>query len=274
MEPGYWSHWAPPPGTMNVNHALMSFNLVRMPSYPEFTIEFNQWNRESGGGALFVGEPYAVRCYQTLSWPGICTADRDNWETFFYSIARAQSEQWSWYSPEQGIVWPVRFADADFPETPEVAYGYHRLNGLRLMIDLNYSGLVPSGSAAYDPDMGMAFSIGDVLMQFPAPQRPNTGYGVSTRHALEDSSGGLPVVYRVGKTARKKWTISWRNLGYLQCNWLHGFFITYCSGMQRPFTWYDIDGTPRTVRLAETKITLKQSGWDRFSCDLPLIEDI
>jgi len=266
--------WTPPDGTHNVNHALMSFDLARLPSYPGFTIEFNQWSKESGGGTLFAGDPCAVRLYQTLSWPSISSADRDNWETFFRTIARAQSEPWEWYSPEQGCIWPVRFADADFPETPEISLGRYQLDGLRLMIDLNYSGLIPSGVPVYDAAMGTAFAIGDVVMPFPSPGKSGTGYGIATRHALEDSSDGAAVVYRAGKTTRKGWTISWRNLGFIHCNWLHAFFITYCRGMLRPFTWYDTDGTPRTVRLAETRITIKQTGWDRFSCDLPLIEDI
>lgn len=266
--------WAPPVGTRNVNHALMSFDLARLPSYPEFSIEFNQWSRESGGGAQFVGEPYAVRLYQSLSWPSISSADLDNLETFFRDVARAQSESWEWYSPEQGIVWPVRFADADFPETAEISPGRHQLSGLRLMIDINYSGLVPSGVPTYTAAMGTAFAVGDVVMQFPAPQRPNTGHGLTTRHALEDSSAGAPVVYRAGKTTRNNWMLSWSNLDFYHCNWLHSFFITYCRGMLRPFTWYDTDGTPRTVRLAENKITIEQTGWSRYSCDLPLIEDI
>lgn len=274
VQPGYWVQWSPPAGTHNVNHALMSFDLARLPLYPEFTIEFNQWGKESGGGALFAGAPYAVRLFQSLSWPSIRTADRDLLETFFLTIARAQSEPWEWYNPEQGKVWPVRFADADFPETPEKGYGYHSLSGLRLMIDISYTGLVPAGVAAYTPDMGTAFTIGDVVMQFPPPGRPGSGYGTTTRHAREDSSAALAVVYRVGKTAQRRWTLSWQNLTYLHCNWLHSFFITYCRGMQRPFTWHDTDGTPRAMRLAETKITIKQSGWNRFSCDLPLIEDI
>ncbi len=274
VDAGYFALWAPPVGTRTVNHALMSFDLGRMPLYPEFTIEFNQWQRESGGGAQFVGEPYAVRLYQTLSWPSISTIDRDNLETFFRTIARAQSEPWEYYNPEQGIVWPVRFADADFPVTPEIAYGRYSLNGLRLMIDINYSGLVASGVAAYTADMGTAFAIGDVVMRFPAPCRPGTGYGLITLHALEDSSAGAPVVYRAGKTTRNKWALSWSNLDFYHCNWLHGFFITYCRGQLRPFIWFDTDGTPRIMRLAENKITIKQTGWNRFSCDLPLTEDI
>lgn len=266
--------WAPPVGTHNVNHTLMSFDLARMPLYPEFTISFDQWNKESGGGTLFAGEPYAVRLYMTLSWPSISSADRNNWETFFHTVARAQSESWGWYSPEQGCIWPVRFADADFPETVETGAGRYRLNGLRLMIDINYSGLIPSGVPVYDPTMGTTFAIGAIVMQFPAPMRPNTGHDLTTRHTMEDSTDGAPVVYRSGKTLRRGWTISWSNLTFIHCNWLHGFFITYCRGMLRPFTWYDTDGTPRTMRLAETKITLKQTGWNRFSCDLPLIEDI
>ncbi len=274
VDEAYYELWTPPVGTHNVNHPLMSFDLARLPSYPEFSIEFNQWSRESGGGALFAGAPYAVRLFQSLSWPSIRTADRDLLETFFLTVARAQSEPWEWYSPEQGRVWPVRFADANFPETPEVGHGYHSLSGMRLMIDLNYSGLEPSGVAAYTPDMGTAFSIGDVLMQFPRPGKSGTGYGLTTRHTLEDSSAAMPVAYRVGNSSRKNWTLSWSNMNYIHCNWLHGFFITYCRGMLRPFTWHDTDGTPRVVRLAETKITIKQSGWNRFSCNLPLIEDI
>ena len=280
LPPGYVDEsyhgplWSPPIGTYNVNHALMSFDLTRLPSYPEFSIEFNQWCRESGGGAQFVGEPYAVRLYQSLSWPSISSADLDNLETFFRDVARAQSESWEWYSPEQGIVWPVRFADAGFPTTAEISAGRHSLSGLRLMIDLNYSGLVPLGVPVYTSDMGTAFAVGAVVMQFPTPQRPNTGHGLATRHALEDSSAGAPVVYRTGKTSRNNWTLSWSNLDFYHCNWLHGFFITYCRGQLRPFTWYDTDGTPRAVRLAVNKIVIKQTGWNRFSCDLPLIEGL
>jgi hypothetical protein len=97
---------------------------------------------------------------------------------------------------------------------------------------------------------------------------------VTTRYTREDSSDGQPVVYRAGKTTRRAWTLSWSNMSYVQSNWLQGFFITYVRGMLRPFTRYDADGTIRTVRLAAATITVKQLGFDRFSCDLPLIEDL
>lgn len=266
--------WSPPVGTHNVNHALMSFGLARLPVYPEYSVEFIQWSRESGSGVLYAGDPYAVRLFLTLSWPSIRAVDRDNLETFFCTIARAQSESWVWYSPEQGQLLPVRFADAVFPNTPEVGFGYHRLSGLRLMVDVNYSGLVPTGAPVYSAAMGTALSIGDVVMRFPAPQRPNTGYGVATRHTREDSSAGLPVVYRLGATTRRNWTLSWTNLDYYHCNWLLAFFMTYVRGLRRSFTWFDTDGTARAVRLAESKITIRQLGYNRFSCDLPLLEDI
>lgn len=258
----------------NVNHGLMSFDLARLPSYPEYTIEFAQWSKESGGGALFVGSPYAVRLYHTLSWPSIKKADRDNWETFFRTIARAQSERWIWHNPVQGNAIPVRFADADFPATPEIGYGYHKLAGLRLMVDINFPGQIPSGTPNYTAAMGTALSIGSVVMQFPAPVRPQTGYGVATRFDREDSSLGKPVVYRTGKTVRRGWTLSWSSLRYIHWIRLQAFFCTFVCGMQTAFVWYDTDGTARTVRLASPRITVKQLGFDLFSCDLQLLEDL
>lgn len=258
----------------NVNHALMSFDLARLPSYPEYTIEFNQWSKESGGGALSAGDPYAVRLFHSLSWPAICKADRDNLETFFRTTAQAQSARWVWWNPVHGNALPVRFADAAFPATPEIGYGYHRLDGLRLMVDINYPGGVPTGSPNYNAAMGTVLSIGSVVMQMPAPNRPNTGYGVDTRFSREDSSGGQPVVYRVGKTVRRGWTISWHNLRYIHWIRLQAFFCSFVRGMKTTWTWYDTDGTARTVRLAQPHIIVKQLGYDRFSCDLPLFEDI
>lgn len=284
---GYCAPWSPlyvrsgyvrdgyvRPTPRTVNHALMSFDLARMPLYPEYSIEFNQWRRESGGGAISVGAPYAVRLYHSLSWPAICKADRDNLETFFRTIARAQSERWVWWNPIHGNALPMRFADADFPETPEVSLGYHKLSGLRLMVDVNYPGQIPTGSPNYNAAMGTALSIGSVVMLMPAPTRPNTGYGVATRHAREDSSAGEPVVYRVGKTSRRVWTLSWDNLHYIHWIRLQAFFCAFVRGMRTNWTWYDTDGTARTVRLAEPRITVKQVGYDRFTCTLPLIEDI
>lgn len=273
-QPGYFAPWTPPPGLKHVTHALMSFDLARLPVYPEYTIEFNQWSEESGGGALFVGNPYAVRLYHSLSWPSICAADRDKWETFFRTIARAQSEPWTWFNPIHGASQPVRFADADFPETPEIGHGYHRLENLRLMIDINYPGMAASGPPNYNPSMGTALSIGSVVMQLPAPSRPGTGYGVAMRYAMEDTSAGQPVIYRTGKTVRRGWNLSWNNLRYIHWIRLQAFFCTFVRGMRRSWTWFDVDGTARTVRLAEPKITVKQLGFDRYACTLPVTENI
>jgi len=258
----------------HITHPLMSFDLARLPSYPEYTIEFAQWSRESGGGALFAGAPYSVRLFHSLSWPSICTADRDNLETFFRTVARAQSEQWTWWNPTHGNSLPVRFADSDFPATPEVGYGYHRLDGLRLMVDINYPGMAASGVPNYNAAMGTALSIGSVVMLFPVPQRPDTGYGLTTRYAREDSSAGQPVIYRVGKTTRRPWTLFWNNLRYIHWIRLQAFFCTFVRGMSMPWTWYDTDGTARTVRLATPRIQVRQLGFDRFSCDLQLLEDL
>lgn len=284
---GYCAPWSPlyvrdgyvQPGYVRttpctVTHPLMSFDLARMPSYPEYTLDFNQWSKESGGGVRTSGEPYAVRLFITLSWPSLCTADRDNLETFFRTIARAQSERWIWFNPIHGNTLPVRFADADFPETPEIGFGYHRLDGLRLMVDINYTGQEPIGVPNYIGGMGTAFAIGSALMQFPAPVRPGSGYGVSTRHAREETSAGDPVVYRVGNTVRRGWTLSWSNLRYIHWIRMQALFCTFVRGQANQFTWYDTDGTPRTVSLAAPRITVKQLGYDRFSCTLPLLEDL
>lgn len=271
---GYSLAWRVPEGVKNVNHALMAFDLARLPGYPEHTMTFNQWSRSSGGGYLFAGAPYVVRVIQSLSWPSIASTDLHNLEVFFRDVARAQSEQWVWCNPEQGRLLPVRFADANFPEAPEIAPGYHKLSGLRLMIDVNYAGSIPYGTHTYSPSMGTVFAIGSIMMQFPAPSRPVTGYGLSTRHNAEDSSAAQPVVYRDGKTTLRRWKLSWADLDYVEFSRLFGFFATYTRGMLRPFTWYDIDGAARTVRLAEPVITVKQLGYDRFSCDLPLFEDM
>ena len=263
------------PVLYHVNHTDMSFNLRRLPSYPEYTIEFAQWSKESGGGAIIVGAPYAVRIFHTLSWPAICRADRDNWETFFMTIARAQSEPWQWYTPVQGYALSVRFADPDFPATPEITYGYHKLLGLRLMINISYSAaIIPTGTPVYNASMGTALSVGSVVMQFPAPVRPITGYKVATRYTSEDSSAGQPVIYRVGNTIRRTWTLSWNNLTLT--NWfdLQLFFCGYVRGMKTTFTWYDTDGTARIVRLAQPQITVKQSAYNRYSCEISIWEVI
>lgn len=271
---GYCAPWSPPAGLKNVNHASMSFDLARLPSYPEYTIEFNQWNRESGGGALIVGEPYAVRLYHTLSWPSICAVDRDNWETFFHTVARAQSEPWTWWNPVHGNALTVRFADPDFPATPEIGYGYHQLSGLRIMVDINYTGQPLFGTPTYTASMGTAFVLGSMVLQLPAPVRPDTGYSLTTRYAREDSSAGRPVVCRIGKTTRHYWTLSWTNLRYLHWTRLQAFFCTFARGKKNPFVWYDTDGTARTVRLAEPRLTVKQTGYNTLSCTMPLLEEL
>ena len=221
---------------------------------------------------MFAGDPCVVRVYQSLSWPALSTADLINLETFYHSVARAQSEQWIWCNPEQGRTLPVRFADPNFPKVLEVSQGYHKLSGLRLMIDINYIGLTPAGTHNYSPLMGTAFAIGSTLMLFPAPSRPDTGYGLSTLHNSEDSSAAQPVAYRDGKTTWRGWTLTWKNLDYVEFSRLFGFFATYARGMLRAFTWYDTDGSARLVRLAEPSITARQLGYNRFSCDLPLME--
>lgn len=284
---GYVESWSPPyvrtgyvrTGYVptiprNVNHSLMSFDLKRLPEYPEYTIEFNQWNKESGGGALIVGEPYAVRLYHSLTWPSICKADRDNWETFYRTIARGQSESWVWWNPVHGNAIAVRFADAEFPATPEIGYGYHRLSGLRLMVDRNFTGTISVGSPNYTASMGTAFVIGSMVLQLPAPVRPDTGYNLATRYAREDSSAGLPVVYHIGKTVRRGWTLSWTNLRWNHWIALQAFFCSFTRGMKNAFTWYDTDGTARTVRLAEPRIVVKQILYNTYTCTLSLLEDL
>ena len=256
----------------HVNHASMSFDLRRLPAYPEYEIAFNQWQEESGGGVLFTGTPYDVRIYHRLSWPAICKADRDNLEALYLAV-RGSSEPFVWFNPVNGNALRVRFADADFPETPEIGFGQHSLSGLRLMIDQSFPGQIPTGVPNYNAGMGTALSIGSVVMQFPAPVRPSTGYGIQTRRALEITSAGQPAAWRTGKTQRRHWTLSWSNLHYIHWIRLRAFFCSFVRGMKTVFTWYDTDGTPRTVRLASPRITVRQTAFDRFSCDLPLLED-
>jgi hypothetical protein len=141
------------------------------------------------------------------------------------------------------------------------------------MHDINYPGSVPSGSPNYSADMGTALSIGSVVMRFPTPVKPATGYSLETRYVAEDSSAGLPVVQRVGSVARRKWSLSWDgNLQHIHWIRLQAFFCTFVRGRQEPFTWFDADGTARTVRLAENRLVVKQLGYDRYSCTLPLLE--
>lgn len=258
----------------NVTHPAMSFDLRRLPAYPEFTIEFNQWSKESGGGVMFVGDPYAVRVYHSLSWSSLPGADRDNLETFFRTVACGESQRWVWWNPVNGNALPVRFADPTFPATPEVAFGYYSMQGLRLMVDINFPAQAASGAPNYSAAMRTAFSIGSVVMCFPDPETPNTGYGVTTRYMGEDTSAGRAVAYRSGMSTRRTWTLSWKNLHYIHWIRLQAFFCTFVRGMRIPFTWFDYDGTPRTVRLAQNKITVTQTNYDLFACDLSLQEEV
>lgn len=274
VQPGYIADWAPADGLKHVNHASMSFDLRRMPVYPEFSIEFNQWSRESGGGVVFAGSPYAVRLFHTLSWPSICKADRDNLELFFRTIAKAQANPWTWWNPIHGNSLPVRFADADFPETPQTGYGYYDLSGLRLMVDINFpGGQIPAGSPAYSTALGTVLAIGSAMQQMPPPGSA-TASKLITRYSGEDTSAGTQAIWQVGQTVRRQWMLSWANLKYIHFIGLVSFFCSFVRGMGSTFTWYESDGTAHIVRLAEPKITITQVGYDRFECDLPLIEDI
>lgn len=267
----YCEDWAPI-GTPALFTAAggLTFAPARFPGYPTYIMRWEQAVEQSAGAATLGYAPYVQELLMQMSWSGMSTTDKASLEVFFKSTAvNAQAGQFSFYNPVIGPALPVRFAESVLPLMPEVAYGRYQVD-LSLRVDINYPQMDTSGAPPVLT--GNRFVIGAVAMSFPVPLLPS-GYSIERPQTLERNTAGSPVIYNRSRLTLQQHAVP-MVLDYDGFIRLQAFFFTFAHGRHRQFVWYDQVGTARTVRLADSQITIKQLAYNRYTTEITLGEEI
>ena len=248
-----------------------SFSPRRLPAYPTWIMSWDQSVQQTAGASTIACAPYVQELQLQLSWAGMAGADKAALEAFFKSSGiDGMTGQFAYTNPTAGPSLPVRFASGALDAMPEVAYGRYRVN-LALRVDLNYPQMTTSGAP---PAMtGNRFVIGAVAMQFPVPLRSSAGYEIVKPQTLERNTQGSPVIYNKSSLTLQKHQIS-LVLDFEAFIRLQAFFFSFVHGARNSFTWCDESETVRTVRLAGSRIIIKQTGYDRYTTEIDLEEEI
>ena len=267
----YCEDWAPTGTPALFTAAGVDFAPARFPGYPTYLMNWEQAVTQSAGADTVAHAPYVQEMILQLSWAGLSAADKASLETFYKSAqVNGMAGPFSYHNPVTGPAQPVRFADPALPVMPEVAHGRYQVD-LSLRIDLNYPQLVTSGAPPVLA--GNRFVLGAVAMPFPVAQRPASGYGIAKPQTLERRSDGQPVIYDKSLLTLQRHKLA-LVLDYEAFIRLQAFFFSFAHGRRHPFVWYDDAETARTVRLAETRISVTQTGYNRYTTELPLVEEI
>ena len=268
---GYCEDWAPV-GTPALFTAAggLTFNPARLPGYPTYVMSWEQTSDKSAGADTIARAPYVQELLIQLPWPGMSGADKASLETFYEAAAvNGMAGQFSYYNPTAGPALPVRFADGALAAMPEIAYDRYRVD-LSLRVDINYPQMNAPGTPA--AIAGNRFVIGGVAIAFPVPLRPSTGYGTAIPQTLERNSVGSPVIYNKSRLTLKQHHLA-MVLDYDGFIRLQSFFFSFTHGQRNQFTWYDQDGAARVVRLVDTRITIKQTAYNRYTTEINLVEE-
>jgi hypothetical protein len=197
-------------------------------------------------------------------------ADRANLETF-HGTHRAAAVPFEFYGPAFSAPQPVRFLESTLPRFEEAGYDQYGAE-LALKVETNYPQLDPSDLFSGDLT-GNRFTLGGLVMRFPAPLRRGSGSEQQRHQTITRDSAAASIVYDKGSKVRilHRYPVNLTAAGFAD---LQAWFFTFAHGQHRTFTWTDGQGSARTVRLGANKITVKQLGCDRFSTEFPLIEEV
>lgn len=268
---GYCEDWAPVGTPALFTAGALTFAPARLPGYPTYTMNWEQTSDQSSGADTIAFAPYVQELLIQLAWSSISGADKANLEAFFKSTAvNGMAGRFDYFNPVTGPTLPVRFATGALAAMPEIAYDRYKAD-ITLRVDLNYPQVETSG--APPAITGNRFVIGAVAMPFPVPLRPSTGYGITKPQTMELNTGGLPVIYNKSHLTLQQHHLA-MVLDYDGLINLQSFFFSFAHGQRYKFSWYDQGGNARTVRLADTKITIKQTGYNRYTTEINLVEEI
>lgn len=260
-----------PSGLPHFYHPDGSVTFSRLPVYPEYQMVFDQANGETDGKELVAFAPIAQEILVHLSWPRMKKADKEAFVVFFRDIVDGTSKEWT-YTNEQvmGPGFPVRFASAELPVMPEVAFEQYQvdvtLRGTRNFPQVESTGVAPVVDCS-------RFVIGGIWIQVPAPSRPGSGQGLTKFQTFARDSSGSPVIYCKSGIVRIPHCLEILH-DYDTLVSFQVFFFWYTWGARKKFTWVDQDNVSRTVRLSGANITSRQLGYNRFQTTLNLIEEL
>jgi len=268
---GYSEDWSPvgSPALFTASGGI-TFAPSRLPGYPTYVMSWEQASAKSAGADSIAYDPYMQELLIQLSWAGMSGADKASLEAFHKSGVNGMAGQFSYYNPTAGPALPVRFADAALGNMPEVGYDRYRVE-LTLRVDINYPQMNAPGVPA--AITGNRFVIGGVAMPFPIPLRSNSGYEVTIPQTMERNSAGSPIIYNKSRLILKRHQMA-LVLDFDAFIRQQSFFFTFVHGQRNKFTWYDKDEVSRVVRLADSRITIRQLGYNRYTTAFNLVEEI
>ena len=251
-------------------HIMPGVYVQRLPNYPTYELRWEQPVVRSAGADTFAHAPYLQELLIHLSWPSASLADKNALEYFFSEVAIGMTGGFAYWNP---VTHPdnvlVRWADSTLPAVSETAWQRYKI-GFSLRVQENFAQMdAPVGSPTFTPD---CFIIGTVVTPSHVAQRPATGYSLTVPQTLERDSAGANVVYMKSRSAIRRHNLDlvFDAVGFAA---LKEFFFSYTHGQHRKFTWVDWDGVEHSVRLAEPRIVVQQTGCNRFTAGLPLIEE-
>jgi hypothetical protein len=261
------------PETLPAAHLVCgetSVTFSRQPGYGEFELIFHGAVEKAGGGTLVAYPPIIQEMIlrQPLRING---ASKTDLESFFNVTVRGIAETFTYNNANIGPALTVRFAEPTLPAFEEVGFDQYAAE-LALRIAVNYPQLDPSTypGTAYS---GNRFTLGTAEIRMPLPLRSGSGHETERRQSLQRDSAAGHIAYERSRTYQKKHQYP-VILTAAQFVDLQAFFFTFVHGRHRQFTWTDENATARTMRLGADRIKVKQLGINRFSTDLPLLEEV
>jgi hypothetical protein len=267
----YCEDWAPVGTPALFALGGSSFAPSRLPGYPTYVMSWEQAAEQSAGADTIAYAPYVQELLIQLAWSSMSGADKAALELFYKTVAVGMSTPFVYTNlMVTGPSLPVRFADFALPSMPEVAYDRYSA-ALTLRVDINYPTMETSGTPA--AITGNRFVLGAVAMSFPVAVRPASGYGIAKPQTLERNTAGAPVIYVKSHLTLQQHRLA-MVLDYDGFIKLQSFFFTFAHGRRYKFTWYDQAETARVVRLGDSRITIKQLGYNRYAVELNLVEEI
>ena len=247
-----------------------SWNPSRMPGYPTFTLGFEQASDHTAGAQIVTQAPYLQEMLIQLTWHGMSGLDRTTLFNFLLTYdVQLTTGTFRLFNPMIGPALPVRLASDTVPRVTEMGYDRFQVT-LTLRVELNYP-----QSEFYDDLPGSSnnlFVCGSAAFNIPPPLRSTTGNSLRMPQTLERNSSGTPIVYRKGAA------IFYQHQYAMALNWtqfinLQAFFFSFTHGGQMQFIWVDSVGGMRFVHLSGNNITVKQTHYDRYECELNLLEE-
>lgn len=260
-----------PSGLPHFYHPDGAVTFSRLPVYPEYQMVFDQAGEETDGKEVIAFAPIAQELLVRLSWPRMKKSDKETFVVFFRDIVDGASKEFTYTNGQvMGPGFPARFASAELPIMPEVAFEQYQvdvtLRGTRNFPQVESTGVAPALQ-------GSRFVIGGIWIQIPAAVRKGTGAGLTKFQGIGRDSSGAPIIYGKSGIVRVPHSLEMVH-DYDTFIALQAFFCWYTWGARKKFTWVDQDEVARTVRLSGTNIVSRQLGYNRFQTTLNLIEEL